>query len=142
MATEPMSIDRAMLLSFAMAVVVALIVFFVDPATPLGRWAPWGASLSLVLLGVLLGHAGHSYRTACANAWPFVLLYVFVGYLRVQIPGAHISPEILHKTQSYGWWVYLFVVALALPIAFAWSSLGVLIAKTFWPLGNRGGTAA
>jgi hypothetical protein len=135
------SINRAFGLSFLSALIIQALLWFVDPTTSLGIVGGWFKYLSLVLLGVLLGHAGHSYVTAFANAWPFALLWATVGYLRAHIPGAQVSPEVVHTAQSYGWWIFLFGALFMLPVVFAASAVGIWLAKTIWRRANGAGAA-
>ena len=142
MSAKPMSISRAFLISFVVALVVEVIICFTSPLTPLSRVMGWVQPLCLVLLGVLLGRAGHSYKVAFVNAWPFALLWALVAYWRVTFLHSDMAADTLQLAESHGWWIYLTPLVITLPFALASAAVGIWIAKRVWPFDGAGEGAA
>jgi len=124
------SIERTFGITFSIAVALEIVRLVVGYSSPVAEVALWAGYLMLAALGFLLASAGHSYRTAFANTWPFVILWLVLGLddltfdPRAWPPGLNTSENI-----SQARWGYVLACAMFLPVAFAATAIGVLAAR-------------
>ena len=123
-----MSISRAFAICISIAFGIEVLQWLLGTTSPIAVAVGWLKYAPLLLLGILLGRAGHSYATAFANSWPFVLLWIAFLYIGVQFPDASAPPEILAKARSFGWGPYLVFALFGLLMAFAVSAVGIWFA--------------
>ena len=135
-----MTIERAFGTTFGAAVLLEVVrVAFVRDSTIIAICTSVVGYLALVVLGFLLARAGHSYRTAFANMWPFVILWLVVGLVDITFdprgwpPGLYTAENV-----SKARWGFVLATILYLPIAFAAAALGVFGARLARRIRARG----
>ena len=130
MSHASMSISRAFGIAFGLGVLLEVAAAF-----GMLSWAPESVVFLaqyavLVLLGFLLGRRrGRAYSVAVANTLPFVVLWFVFGYVRMNFLQHETPPNWTAEQDYQAWLGYIFANVLFLPLAFAASALGVLLAR-------------
>jgi hypothetical protein len=135
------TIERAFAITFSVAIVLEALQWLVTiPA--LSPFAFWAGYLLLVALGFMLGRKSHPYRTAFANTWPFVLLWLVVGWVGIGAGRGYHPPGWTDETTRLAQWGWLIGNILYLPVAFAAPAFGVWLARMFSRRGKNASSAA
>jgi hypothetical protein len=133
------TISRAFYIAFGCALAIEAFRFFLPESGTFATVLVIASYLCLVGLGFLLGHHSAPYRTAFANTWPFVLLWLVTGIAYIQFNEA--PPKLTAENTRSAQWGYVIASILFLPIAFGASALGVWLARRF-PRFQVGGPGA
>jgi hypothetical protein len=134
------TISRAFYITFGCALLIAAMHFLLTEESDFGTVLVVAGYVCLVGLGFLLGNQSQPYRTAFANTWPFVLMWLVMGIacIQVQLSGLpHWSAADIRTAQ----WGYVIASLLYLPVAFVASAVGVWLARRF-PRFQIGGSGA